>query len=78
VVKAYLGIEIKSLILPMEMESNEFALFIQKGLMSQGYLVGAIRQPTVEVPILRVILTPSVSAKKLKHVLALIRHNTVQ
>ncbi len=78
VVEGYLGIKIKSLILPIEMESNEFTLFMQKGLMSQGYLVGAIRQPTVEIPILRVILNLSVSAKKLKHVLALIRHNTVQ
>jgi len=78
VVKEYLGREIKSLILPIEMESNDFAMFMQQGLMDQGYLVGAIRQPTVEKPILRVILNLSVSTKKLKHVLALIRHNTVQ
>ena len=78
VVKNVMGVEIKSLILPIEIESNEFALFMQKGLMEQGYLVGAIRQPTVETPILRVILNLSVSSKKLRHVLALIRHNTVQ
>ena len=74
----YMGIEIKSLILPLEMPSNEETLFMQKGLMDQGYLVGAIRQPTVEKPILRVILSLSVSVKKLHHVLALIRHNSVQ
>jgi len=51
---------------------------MQKGLMDQGYLVGAIRQPTVEKPILRVILNLSVSPEKLHHVLALIKHNTVQ
>lgn len=73
-----MDVEIKSLILPVEMESNEFALFMQEGLMGQGYLVGAIRQPTVKKPILRVILNLSVPLKKLKHVLALIRHNTVQ
>jgi len=64
--------------LPVEMESNDFALFMQEGLMEHGYLVGAIRQPTVTTPILRVIFNLSISEKKLKHVLALIRHNTVQ
>lgn len=78
VVRSMMDLEIKSLILPIEMESNDFAMFMQQGLMDKGYLVGAIRQPTVEKPILRVILNLSVSTKKLKHVLALIRHNTVQ
>jgi len=78
VVKKTIGVECQSLILPIEMESNDFAMFMQKGLMEQGYLVGAIRQPTVSTPILRVILNLGVSPKKLRHVLALIRHNTVQ
>jgi len=78
VVKNMLDREIESLILPIEMKSNDFAMFMQKGLMEQGYHVGAIRQPTVEKPILRVILNLSVSTQKLRHVLALIKHNTVQ
>ncbi|RRS30618.1 MAG: 8-amino-7-oxononanoate synthase [Epsilonproteobacteria bacterium (ex Lamellibrachia satsuma)] len=78
VVKKMMGIPCHSLILPIVMPSNEYALFMQKGLMSQGYLVGAIRQPTVKKPILRVILNLGVSVKKLQHVLALISHNTVQ
>ncbi len=78
VVKSMMNVEMESLILPVETESNEFALFMQEGLLGQGYLVGAIRQPTVTTPILRVIPNLSVSVKKLKHVLALIRHNTVQ
>ncbi len=73
-----MGIKMKSLILPIEMKSNEFALFMQNGLMTQGYLVGAIRQPTVPKPILRVIPNLSIPGRKLRHVLALIRHNTVQ
>ncbi len=73
-----LGIHCKSLIVPMEMLNNEQALFVQKGLMAQGYLVGAIRQPTVEKPIMRVILNLGVSTQKIRHVLALIRHNSVQ
>ncbi|MFT7823621.1 MAG: pyridoxal phosphate-dependent aminotransferase family protein [Sulfurimonas sp.] len=72
------GINLQSLILPIEMPDNERALFMQKGLISQGYLVGAIRQPTVEKPILRVILSLAVPVKELRHALALIRHNTVE
>jgi len=78
VVKRMTGVTCESLILPMVMPGNEYALFMQKGLMAQGYLVGAIRQPTVTKPILRVILNLGVSSKKLQHVLALISHNTVQ
>lgn len=78
VVRKQLGIHCQSLIVPMEMPNNEQTLFVQKGLMAQGYLVGAIRQPTVEKPIMRVILNLGVSTQKIRHVLALISHNTVQ
>ena len=78
VVKDSLNLEMKSLILPIEMKNNDYAMFMQKGIMAQGYLIGAIRQPTVPNPILRVIANLSVSSNKLKHVLALIKHNTVQ
>ncbi|MEY3089690.1 MAG: hypothetical protein RL113_6 [Pseudomonadota bacterium] len=77
-VQKQLGIVTQSLIVPLEMPSNEHALYIQKGLMAQGYLVGAIRQPTVKQPIVRVILNVGVSAQKIQHALALISHNTVQ
>ena len=77
-VKKVMGVEMKSLILPIEVKDNAFALFMQEGLMAQGYLVGAIRQPTVAKPILRVIPNLEISTKKLHHVLALIKHNTVQ
>jgi 8-amino-7-oxononanoate synthase len=78
IVEKTLGIECKSLILPIEMKSNDFAIYMQKGLMSNNYLVGAIRQPTVSKPILRVILNLAISRKKLRHLLALISLNTVQ
>ncbi len=77
-VERVMDVKCQSLILPVEVKSNEFALFMQEGLMRQGYLVGAIRQPTVDKPIMRVILNLEISLKKLHHVLALIRHNTVQ
>ncbi len=72
------GTECPSLILPIEMPSNDETLWMQKGLISQGYLVGAIRQPTVEKPIMRVILNLGVSLEKTRHVIALINHNKVQ
>jgi 8-amino-7-oxononanoate synthase len=67
-----------SLIYPIEMPNNKQTQWMQKGLMAQGYLVGAIRQPTVKKPIMRVILNLSVSTKKIRHALALISHNTVK
>ncbi len=77
-VKKLLGVHCKSLIVPMEMPNNEQTLLVHEGLMNQGYLVGAIRQPTVEKPMMRVILNLDVPVKKIQHVLAIIRHNTVQ
>ena len=77
-VQKELGIRCESLILPLEMSDNEQTQWMQKGLMAQGYLVGAIRQPTVEQPIMRVILNLGVSIKKIRHALALINHNKVQ
>jgi 8-amino-7-oxononanoate synthase len=77
-VKKFLGIECQSLILPMVMPTNEHTQFIQRGLMEQGYLVGAIRQPTVKKPMMRVILNVNVPMKMIKHALALISHNTLE
>jgi len=77
-VRQELGTECPSLILPIEMPNNEETLWMQKGLISQGYLVGAIRQPTVEKPIMRLILNLGVPLEKIRHVIALINHNKVQ
>ena len=68
-----LKIKTKSLIIPLEMKSNEEVLLIQKILLSHGYLIGAIRQPTVKKPIIRLILNLSVSTKELKKMLSLLR-----
>jgi len=78
IVRRQLSYDAQSLIVPIEMPSNAHALFVQKGLMVQGYLVGAIRQPTVQRPIIRVILNVGVSVKKIRHALALISHNKIQ
>jgi len=69
--------ECPSLIVPMEMPSNEQTLLVKEGLMEQGYLVGGIRQPTVAKPMMRVILNVEIPLHKIRHVLALIRHNSL-
>ncbi len=73
IVKDILGISISSQILPISISSNREALYIQQLLKERGYIVGAIRQPTVKSPILRVIPRLSVSKKSLKAMLNLIR-----
>lgn len=78
IVSQMLEKECHSLIVPIEMPDNESTISMQKELMENGYLVGAIRQPTVDKPIMRVILSVGTGVKKIIHVLALIRHNTVQ
>jgi len=54
-IEKYLGVESQSLILPIQMPSNSTAIKKQQSLIKEGFLVGAIRQPTVKQPILRVI-----------------------
>ena len=78
IVRQMLEVECESLIVPIEMPDNASTLAMQEELMEDGYLVGAIRQPTVNKPIMRVIVNVGVGMKKIIHVLALIRHNTVQ
>lgn len=62
IIKNELNININSLILAIPMPSNESTLNVQKVLMNQQFLVGAIRQPTVREPILRVI--PRIGSSK--------------
>lgn len=48
-------IQSDALILPVNVENNQMTLAYQRKLESKGYLIGAIRQPTVNQPILRII-----------------------
>jgi len=56
IVKDILNIEVKSLILPIEINNNTKVLQLQEVLMEKGFIIGAIRQPTVKKAILRIIL----------------------
>jgi len=69
VVHKVLGIESHSLILSIPQSSNSKTMEMQRMLMDLGYLVGAIRQPTVDRPILRVIPRVGVSIKEISKLL---------
>jgi len=68
-VKKYLDIDAKSLIIPVEIGDNKKVIDIQNTLMSEGYLVGAIRQPTVKKAIIRMIIKLDIKKKDLEEVL---------
>jgi len=68
-VEKIMGIPIHSLIVPLPMLDNAITLSYQKKLEASGYLVGAIRQPTVKEPILRII--PRIGSS-LKHLTAML------
>jgi 8-amino-7-oxononanoate synthase len=68
-IQEMMNIEIPALILPIVMQSNSLTLAYQKQLETKGYLVGAIRQPTVAHPILRIIPRLGSSKKSLQSML---------
>ena len=72
-VRQILDKKIQSLILSIEQKDNNSALKAQKILKEEGFFVGAIRQPTVARPILRVIPRTDVSLVDIKEALMLIR-----
>ena len=69
----YLGIESKSLIIPILINDNEKVLKIQESLKNSGFIVGAIRQPTVKNAIIRLIAKIDISKDELVTVCKLIK-----
>ncbi|MDA7848082.1 pyridoxal phosphate-dependent aminotransferase family protein [Sulfurospirillum sp.] len=65
-VKESFGVDIKGLIFAYKMKSSKDVLAMQEKLKNDGFLVGAIRPPTVEQPILRIIPRIDVSIEELK------------
>ena len=68
IVQKYLNVNAKSLIVPVEIGDNKKVMAIQKELIEKGYLVGAIRQPTVSKAIIRLIIKLDIKKKDLKKV----------
>ncbi len=55
IVEEVFGVEVKGLIVPILVKDNRRVMAIQKELLEQNILVGAIRQPTVPSAIIRFI-----------------------
>ncbi len=73
IIKEALGIETAGLIVPIPIGDNQKVVQIQKELMEEDYLVGAIRQPTVDSAIIRLIARLGVSEQELFNVCNLIQ-----
>ena len=71
--KTLLDIDIDSLILKIEVNTNERVLNIQKKLLKENFLVGAIRPPTVTTSMLRVILRLSNSIEDTSRLFTIIK-----
>jgi len=73
IVKDVLGIEVNGLIVPIVIADNKKVMKIQADLMKKNYLVGAIRQPTVDTAIIRLIARLGVNKDELFKVCNLIQ-----
>ncbi len=71
-VRSIIGVETPSLIVAIEYAENREVIRQQKRLIEEGFLVGAIRQPTVSRPIVRLIPRTSVSRHTLRKALELL------
>ncbi|MEA3492139.1 MAG: pyridoxal phosphate-dependent aminotransferase family protein [Campylobacterota bacterium] len=72
IVKRLTGIDSPSLIIALPKESNKKVMQIQSLLISEGFVVGAIRQPTVKEPIIRMIPRVGVSKQSLDRALQIL------
>jgi len=72
-IHSVLGITVGGLIVPIQIGDNKKVMQIQADLLKQNYLVGAIRQPTVESAIIRLIARLGVEKNELRKVCNLIK-----
>ncbi|NQY92705.1 MAG: pyridoxal phosphate-dependent aminotransferase family protein [Campylobacteraceae bacterium] len=68
IIEEELGIHSQSLIIPISINDNKKVMQIQEELKEKGFLVGAIRQPTVSSAIIRLIAKIDIDAKLLREV----------
>jgi 8-amino-7-oxononanoate synthase len=79
IVKEVLGFEVDGLIVPIEIGDNARVMELQKSLKDElGILVGAIRQPTVNRAIIRLIARLDIPEETLLRVCERFRHNTLK
>lgn len=72
IIQTYFNQSLGGLIFSYELEKNEDTLLLQKHLVEKGFLVGAIRPPTVNKPILRIIPRLGESEENLEHLCTLL------
>jgi 8-amino-7-oxononanoate synthase len=75
-VKTELGIHMEGLICSYPLDEKSDALLVQKKLIEEGFLVGAIRPPTVKSPILRIIPRLSQTEDSLRELCAMVQKYT--
>ena len=73
IIQERLGIDSKSLIIPIDIGDNKKVKEIQEILKNNGYLVGAIRQPTVKSAIIRLIAKIDIDENELINVSNLLK-----
>lgn len=73
IIQQELGIRSESLIIPIVINDNQKVLSIQTRLKKHGFLVGAIRQPTVKEAIIRLIAKIDIPCDDLKKVCQLLK-----
>jgi 8-amino-7-oxononanoate synthase len=74
IIKDELDINAKSLIIPIVIDDNKKVLQIQEELKQKGFLVGAIRQPTVKRAIIRLIARIDINENDLIEVCKLLKN----
>ncbi len=62
-VSKFFGIKTKSLIVPIAINNNKKVMSIKENMLKNGFVIGAIRQPTVKKAIIRLILKLDISLK---------------
>jgi 8-amino-7-oxononanoate synthase len=70
-----LKINTKSLIVPILIHDNYKVIQIQQKLISYGFIIGAIRQPTVGNPMLRLILKLDIKIEEIEKICRIIEVN---
>ena len=75
-VRTIIGVKSDSLIVALKQTGNDEVLRSQKRLIDEGFLVGAIRQPTVMQPIIRLIPRLGVSGESLRKALEILREDS--
>ena len=74
IVKKYLNVDSQSLIIPIEIGNNKKVIEMQNELIKKGYLLGAIRQPTVSKAIIRMIIKLDIKKKDLIEVVRYLKN----